>query len=126
MIPVTVVIVAALIGLAYVAIPLSRGARPFAGIGTTPAEEAEERKAAALAGIVDLEQEFEIGKLSREDFETLRAGYERDAVAALRELDAASTEDALEREIAAARARLACPSCGAPRTAGGPCPRCGS
>jgi hypothetical protein len=127
MIPAIVVIVAALAGLAYVAIPLRRGPRTFTGTGPDATQEAEERKSAALAGIVDLEQELEVGKLSRDDFEVLRAEYERDAIAALHDLDSGPPEDdALEREIAVARARLACPSCGAPRAADGPCPRCGS
>jgi hypothetical protein len=126
MIATILVIVAALAGLAYVAIPLRRGPRAFTGTGTSATQEAEDRKSAALAGIVDLEQELEIGKLSQDDFEILRAEYERDAIAALHELDAGTEEDTLEKEIAAARARLACPSCGAPRAAGGPCPRCGS
>jgi hypothetical protein len=128
MIPILVVIVAALAGIAFVAIPLRRGPRSFPGLSSTATQEAEDRKSAALAGIVDLEQELEIGKLSRDDFEILREEYERDAVAALHELDSGvtSADDALEKEIAAARARLACPSCGAPRAAGGPCPRCGS
>ena len=128
MIPVLVVLVAAVAGIAYVVLPLRRGPRNFGATGPTATQDAEDRKSAALAGIVDLEQELEIGKLSRDDFEVLRAEYERDAVAALHELDGGvlPDEDALEKEIAAARARLACPSCGAPRTTDGPCPRCGS
>lgn len=129
MIEALVVIAVGIAGLAFVAIPLRRGPQrvPLDG-HERDLEDAQERKAAALAGIIDLEQERDAGKLSDEDFAILRRDYERDAISALRELDTVTdTEsDTLEREIAAARAQLACPSCGAPRAVGSPCPRCGS
>ena len=124
-----IVIVLAVLGLAFVVLPLRRGPSFEVDGAPTPVEEARERKNAALAGIVDVEQEHESGKMSSEDFRSLRTEYERDAIAALNELDvlAASTrDDDLEREIAEVRQQLACPSCGAPRGAGKPCPRCGA
>ena len=96
----------------------------------TPAEEeADVRKTTALAAIVDLEEEKEMGKLSDADFARLRAQYEAEALEALKELDSVKRvqvpeEDPLEAEIAAVRKRLQCPNCGALRTSGGSCPQC--
>lgn len=91
-------------------------------------EEAEGRKRAALAGIVDLEEEHALGKLAAEDLQALRAEYEAQALLALRELDALrrADDDAIEEEIARLRAELACPSCGAPRLPGEVCGSCGA
>lgn len=119
---------AALAALAYVAAPIRRGPRVQS---TDPGrlEEVEARKRAALTAIVDLESERDAGKLSESDFESLHASAEAEALAALAEADLlanAEAEDAdLEREIAAMRERLSCPSCGALRSPGERCPRCG-
>lgn len=130
MIPALVVVALASVALVYVALPLLRGARREAIDAPGPAEEAEARKRAALVAILDLESERAMGKLSGEDFEKLRAGYESEAVAALRELDALADstrdDDELELEIAKIREQLKCPSCGAPRTPGGACATCGA
>ena len=123
-----IVIVLAFLGLIFVVVPLRRGPS-FEADSPSPLEAAREKKTAALAGIVDVEQEHDAGKMTTEDFRSLRAEYERDAVAALNELDVLATgslDDDLEREIAEARQKLACPSCGAPRSTGKPCPRCGA
>ena len=115
--------------LVYVAMPLRRGPVWETDDVPSPIQDAEEKKTAALAGIVDLEQERDAGKLSAEDFQELRSEYESDALEALRELDASSNappEDELEREIAIARQRLTCPTCGAPREPGSQCSRCGA
>lgn len=127
MIEAVVVALIAGIALAYVAIPLRSGGRRR-GETSHRADEAEARKRNALEAIVDLESEREAGKLSVADFDLLRAEYEAEALAALKELDvirASQTDDSVENEIAAVRARLVCPSCGAPRIAGEQCPRCG-
>ena len=129
MIATIAIAVLAVAALIYVAAPLRRGPRFEVDTGPTPQEEARDDKVVALAAIVDLEQERDAGKLSADDFAFLRGEYERDALEALRKLDATgetSLDDELEREIAAARQRLACPSCGAPRDAGTPCARCGA
>lgn len=123
-----VVIVLAFLGLVFVVVPLRRGPS-FEVDSPSPLEAAREKKTAALAGIIDVEQEHDAGKMTTQDFRSLRAEYERDAVAALNELDVLATgsfDDDLEREIAEVRQKLACPSCGAPRSAGKPCPRCGA
>ena len=129
MIAALVVAVLACAAVVYVALPLRGGPRTETEEIPSPIQEAAEKKTAALAGIVDLEHEHAAGKLSSEDLEQLRAGYESEVLQALEELDAAgpgSPEEELEREIAAARQQLACPSCGAPRVAGKPCTRCGT
>lgn len=131
---VAVIVIVLLVGfaLAYVATPLRR---PGAAATATPEEqgdaiEASAKKDAALSAIVDIETERRIGKLSAADFEELRREYEAAALEALKELDtirlSERTDDALEAEIAAVRARLECPACGAPRSPGEQCPRCGS
>ena len=129
MIATIAVVVVAIAALIYVAIPLRKGPRAEIDAAPTPEEEAQDDKVVALAAIVDLEQERDAGKLSGEDFAFLRDEYEQDALEALRKLDATgdtSLDDELEKEIAAARQRLACPSCGAPRDAGTPCAICGA
>ena len=136
MIAAVVVAILAVAALAYVGAPLRRF-RPqsYATAGIT---EAEARKRAALLALLELEEDRAVDKLSEDDFLTLRAEYEAEAVAALKQLDLFGTEgnDPLEAEIAASRRRLEresqsrpwrshCPSCGAPRPAGEVCPRCG-
>jgi hypothetical protein len=124
-----VVAVAAIAALVYVIAPVARGPR----VQTKDPgriEEAEARKRTALSAIIDLEAERDAGKLSEGDFDTLRAAAEADALAALAEADlvanAELNDDDLEREIAEMRERLACPSCGAMRTPGKTCARCGA
>jgi hypothetical protein len=94
------------------------------------------RKRAALGAILDIESERDAGKLSNQDFAALRAEYEAEAIDALRDLERADgadprmdlpePDDELEAEIAALRAELICPRCGAPRPRGSLCPRCGA
>lgn len=125
------IIVAALAvgAIAYIVAPIGRWHRDL--YESSSETEAEEKKRVALIGILDLEEERDGGKLSEVEFIDLRARYERDALAALQELDkiapAATAEERLEREIAAARAKLGCGTCGAPRVDEGvPCASCGS
>ena len=129
MIPAIVIAVLAILALAYVAAPIGRTQR---SIEDEPAEApAEEKKRVALTGILDLEEERDGGKLSEVEFSELRRRYERDAIAALKELQrrepVTELDERLEREIAAARDRLRCSTCGAPRTTESDrCPSCGS
>lgn len=130
MIPALVVAALASVALLYVVLPLGRDARREPAEVPTPADEAAARKRAALVAIIDLENERDVGKLSRDDFEKLRTEYEAEAVAAVRELDAltedSTWDDDLEIEIARIREQLKCPTCGAPRTPGGACATCGA
>ncbi|MBW3595196.1 MAG: hypothetical protein KY391_06415 [Actinobacteria bacterium] len=123
-----VVAVLAIAALVYVVAPLGRRDHP---LDDAPSENAaEENKRVALTGILDLEEERDAGKLSDDEFEDLRIRYERDAIAALRRLETtpgAVLEDRLEREIADAREKLRCRTCGAPRgSSAARCPSCGS
>ena len=114
------------VAVAYVVAPLRSRRGAVVDESVESSEEARAKKAAALAGIVDIEIEREMGRLSQDDFDDLRREYEVRAVEAMHEEDDAdeSTGDPLEREIAAARKRMTCPTCGAPRTPGEPCSQC--
>jgi cytochrome c-type biogenesis protein CcmH/NrfF len=128
LIPALVIAVLVLAALAYVAVPLRRGAAAPRQTNSPPSSEAEAKKRAALEAILDLESEHDVGKLSDSDLEALRRDYEAHAVAALQELDAegdADADDELEAEIAAMKERLRCPSCGKPRPSGALCRTCG-
>jgi hypothetical protein len=115
--------------LAYALAPVVRGARSEVEMTSVAVEEATARKHAALGALVDVENERAIGKLSGADFVALRDEYERQALDALRELDVLGAQsledDELEAEIAEMRARMTCPHCGALRTPGEACTKCG-
>jgi hypothetical protein len=117
----------ALAALAYVAFPLlSRTGEPGTMLSPDPTAEAVRVKSSALAAIVDLEGEHEMGKLSTEDLEVLRRQPLAEALEALRVLRGGGDLDAaLEREIAQARSLLSCAACGA-RLDGDVCRRCGA
>lgn len=115
--------------IAYVASAPRTAPRRFPDSLRASEDELRSKKKAALGAIIDIEDERSVGKLSDDDFEILRREYEREALDALIELDGLETvndDDALEAEIAAMRARLACPNCGAPRTGADVCERCGA
>jgi len=121
-----VIALLALAALIYVVAPLRRP-EPDERERNAPVEEADARRRAAFGGLVDIESDRAIGKLSQADFEALRAEYEAEALAALKELDALGHDDAdLEAEIAELRTRMECPSCGALRTPGEACTECGA
>jgi hypothetical protein len=126
---VVMVALLAVAALAYVAAPLRRGPRRSFPDKSEEVARIGERKAAALTAILDIEEERDVGKLSVRDFELLRDQYEREALTALHELDAIQAselgDEELEAEIAAARTRMVCPSCGRPSPTGGRCTRCG-
>jgi hypothetical protein len=119
------VLVIALLGvaaLAYVAAAFRDG-RTTTDLSEREAELIR-RKDAALAAIVDLEDERALGKLSAEDFEALVSHYETDAVEVLARLEQQASRDPLEDAIAAARERLRCPHCGRLQGTDATCPRC--
>lgn len=128
MIAVVIVALLAAAALAYVIAPLREPDTDELATGPSLEEEAQERKATALTAILDLEEETRVGKLTQGELETLRVEYEREALLALEQLDRIAAppraDDALEAQVAAMKKRLACPSCGAVRTAGGACSRC--
>ena len=106
MIAFVIVGVAAIVGLVYVSRPLFAAAAPRL---ESTRSDALIRKVRSLEAILDLEQELAAGKISDDDYATFKETYERDAVAAMRELDVVSQgiqDEDLEAEIAAARAEL--------------------
>lgn len=119
----------ALFALTYVAGPLRRGGARIEERSDEIAD-ADADKRTKLGALIELEEERFAGKLSQEDFERLRRQYEAEAVEALKRLDslqqAPAEEDDLELEIARVKAQLRCPSCGAARSPGAPCPECGA
>lgn len=123
-----IVALLALAALVYVVSPLRRSGHQEPADESGALDEARERKESALSAIIDLEEEAEVGKLTMRELEILREEYEREALAALEQLDRVAapsrTDDPLEAEIAAMRKRLACPSCGALRDDLGTCSRC--
>lgn len=131
MIGALVVSLIACVALVYVVAPLRRPDEAVDDATPHALERARETKTAALTAIIDLEEEAQVGKLSRSELEVLRTEYEREALGALDEIDALTTPggaepDPLEAEIEAMRQRLACPSCGAMREPGETCSRCGA
>ena len=127
MIEVLVIATLAAGALVYVSRPLLGGGDYGPAEEPLLMDEANQRKQAALGAIVDVEEEREIGKLSHEEYESLRSAYEAEAVSAMTELDAlrgVPEDDALEAEIAEMRERMTCPRCGTLRSPGEECPRC--
>jgi hypothetical protein len=106
---IVVVGILALAALAYVAAALDRPQGAASGLTGAAEVELERRARAALVAIVDLENERDVGKLTAQDFDDLVGTYEDEALTALRALDdvrSAGASDAVERDIAAVRARL--------------------
>jgi hypothetical protein len=115
---------------AYVLIPM------FKGDGDSPEGEllAEteldrllDRKGVVYKNMMDLELEYEMGRLSDADFKRLDAGYKQEAALILQEIEkldsSGNLEAAIEKDISARKAKavadpLKCPSCGAQLLAG--------
>lgn len=132
--------VLALAALAFVLVPLF--AAPRAPQLASPRSSAPDAPVDAIAALREVEFDRETGKLSDSDYATLKAEYTRDALAALRAQDAATSgvSDAeVEAMILAYRTprrscdtcgprpeadALYCSSCG--RFLAGECARCGS
>ena len=127
MIGIAVVVLLALAAVAYVVTPILRGPRREA-MPDDGTSDVRARKDAALAAILDLEADHEMGKISTDDLESLRRDPEDQALRAIRALrrGPGPADDQLEREIAAVRRRLKCPRCGAMRGERAECPSCGT
>lgn len=132
MIEVVTVSVVACAAIAYVLVPLRGPEDVVDDMIPDALERARNNKTSALTAIIDVEEEALVGKLTPSELERLRTEYERDALAALEQMDKLTEggpthveADPLEAEIEAMRQRLACPSCGAMREPGATCSRCG-
>jgi len=105
---IAVATVLALAALAYVCAPLvKRETDALAAPGER--FDAEDKKRRALEAILDLESDLELGKITGDEHDVLRAEHERDALDAMRELDVleiAASDTALENAIAAERERI--------------------
>lgn len=118
-------VIVAFVAVALVLEPLfsARGAEPVAASPTdeiefTELEESESAKVQALLALKEIEFDRATGKLSDEDYATLKAKYSKVALAAIEaekqeELDLAA-EDVAEELIkrAAAGRGTVCPACG--------------
>jgi hypothetical protein len=124
-IAIAIVVVLVATALIYVLAPVAKPAgrdAPGAGGGN----EAAARKKTAVDALFDLAEERAAGKLSDADYNLLKHEYELELLSALEDLDSlGENDDAIESEIAAMRARLECPNCGALKKPEGPCERCG-
>jgi len=104
----------AVLGLVYVLAPLMRGAVHSGA--AIPAPRADE--ASAIEALREIEFDQATGKLSPDDYATLRATYAPLALAELEAREAGAPDDAAEQLIARMKARkLACAQCG-PRPEG--------
>lgn len=80
---------------AYVVLPIFKGRSNSisqTGVGGNGRiKDLEERKHTIYSSIKDIDFDYQMGKLSQEDYETLRATYKQDAVSVLKEIEQAST-----------------------------------
>lgn len=119
-----------LIVLALVLGPLFDFGRPAEPGWLEPLDPEETRRGVALIALKEIDFDRATGKLSEADYETLKARYTREALAALREDDTGSP-DAIEALIAERARGLAagnryCTACGKPLQAGNRfCTDCG-
>ena len=97
--------------------PLRLRPAPAAAPDDLRLKELSDAKHAIYRSILDLESDRSVGKVAEEDYAILRRQHETDALGILRQMDEleagagrpapdAGRQDALEAEIAAARARL--------------------
>lgn len=131
MIALMLVVVLFACSAALILVPLRRSNTRSSEPDTARSDEIERAdldKRSALEALVEVDEDHATGKLSTEDFVMLKTEYEKRALTALKALDVARAraagDDDIEREIAAIRAQLACPSCGGLRSGEGVCPRC--
>jgi hypothetical protein len=84
------------------------------------AQELEARKAEIYAAIRDIDFDYRMGKLSQEDYETLREQYKAEAIGMMKQIDQAqlgkSQRGAKAAAVANANSRF-CHHCGQPAAA---------
>lgn len=91
------------LSILYVGMPLFRKSRKKLGVFRTfyPDRrfQLEEKKRAAYSAIKELEFDFHMGKLTKEDYSELRSHYEKDAIEVLKQLDKSSPLEDLEEKV---------------------------
>jgi len=84
------------------------------------AEELEARKAEIYAAIKDIDFDFQMGKLSKEDYEQLRSQYKSEAVGLLKRIDQLQGKlrggDGSKSGVGRSSSAKFCPQCGTPLT----------
>ncbi len=136
--------------LAFVALPLFRGARQETAAGDEELSELQARKTAAYTAIKELQFEYELGNLSPSDHRELEEKYKTRAVGIMKELDGVQDSryhppvagprlwpqgDTIETEIRSRRGKGTDDQIekqiamrrgqAAPQASGQPCPECG-
>jgi len=90
-------------------------------------EKLRDRKKLALTAIKELEFDYQTGKLSPEDYESLRSRYESDAIDAMKGLDGLQKGGKKFRTNEGAAGKLICSSCGETVPSSSRyCPNCGT
>jgi rubrerythrin len=90
-------------------------------------EELQTRKNKALSAIKELEFDYRTGKLSPEDYASLRARYEKEAVESMKLLDGLEQRGKKFRTNNGKRDSLICSSCGEEVPSSSRfCPNCGT
>lgn len=137
-----VILALTIFSILYVGMPLFRISRKRTGVFSTFIPDhrfqLEEKKRAAYSALKELEFDFHMGKLTKEDYTELRSHYEREAIEILKEIDMSSSkeklEEKVEEEIAAYLEKNKrkntihfCPHCGNKiRSQDGFCSKCGT
>lgn len=93
----------AIFSILYVGMPLFRISRKRTGVFSTFIPDhrfqLEEKKRAAYSALKELEFDFHMGKLTKEDYTELRSHYEREAIEILKEIDKSSSKEKLEEKV---------------------------
>lgn len=117
-------------GLAFIGYPLFTDREKWvisSPKAPTRSEELHARKLLALTAIKELEFDYQTGKLSPEDYESLKSRYESDAIEAMKGLDGLQKGGKKFKTNEGANGRLICSSCGeAVPSRSRYCPNCGT
>jgi len=109
------ILVMTIVGLIYVGYPLFTDEERWKKLPKkTPSrgDELKARKDLALSAIKELEFDFQTGKLSPEDYSSLRSRYEAEAVEAMKALDGIQKGGKKFKTKKGAEGKLICSSCG--------------
>ena len=114
------------VSLAFIGYPLIRGSaamEPGAREMVLNLVELEKKRDLTYSAIKELDFDYQMGKLSGEDYQQIKRKYEEQAVAILEEMDRIKGE---AKAPSGRPARTLCPGCGGQLQAGARfCPDCG-